>query len=268
MISPLAAVVYADLFGYPLTVKEAELWAIRKTREKYSREKEKLALEGVTFLRKIPTVEAVFLTGSVVVKNATQKADADLMIITKPSTLWLTRLIVFKKLKSFACPNIFLDTNHLEIQDKNLYTAHEVLQAKCLYDKNNINYLWLKRNEWTKEHLPNAYKQKINQSKSQFPISNTNQSTNSQNWILDIGYWSLVIGGGHWLLGVVIGFIELCAFIFQYFYMKPKITNERVGWGYAFFHPNDLSEKVLKKFEKNLKKLNLTKESKLSDRLK
>ena len=230
MISPLAAVVYADLFGYPLTVSEAKLWAIRKTQEKYSAQKEKLALEGVAFLQKIPTVEAVFLTGSTAVKNATKNADIDLMIITKPNTLWLTRLIVFKKLKSFACPNIFLDTNHLEIMEKNLYTAHEVLQAKCLYDRENINYLWLKNNSWTKEFLPNVYKLKIKNLKFienfKFQISN---------------YWLMPI--------------ELITFTMQWLYMKNKITNERMGWGYAFFHPRNLSEKIVADFEKKLKQV-------------
>lgn len=229
----LAAVVYADLFGYPLTIKEAKLWAIRKTRGGYSQEKEKLALKGVTFLKKIPTVEAVFLTGSTAAKNATKNADADLMIITKPNTLWLTRLIVFKKLKSFVCPNIFLDTNHLEVRNKNLYTAHEVLQAKCLYDKNNINYLWLKNNSWTKEYLPRAYMYHVSCIKYHAPKK--------------FSFPKYIIHNTLYILP------ELLAFIVQYLYQKPKQSNEKVGWGYAFFHPNDLSEKILKKFEKKFK---------------
>ena len=244
MISPLAAVVYADLFGYPLTVSEAKLWAIRKTREKYSQEKLQKTQKIIFWLKKIPTIQAVFLTGSVAANNAKKNADIDLMIITKPNTLWLTRLIIFKYLKSFACPNIFLDTNHLEIMEKNLYTAHEILQAKCLYDRSNINFLWLKNNSWAKEFLPNIYNLKIKNCK----IKNSLKISNFKFQIL----WPF----------------EMIAFLLQYLYQKPKQTNERVGWGYVFFHPNDLSEKVLEKFEKNLKKLNLTGDSKLSDRLK
>lgn len=214
MISPLAAVVYADLFGYPLTVKEAKLWAIRKTRKKYSQEKFNQATEIVALLKKIPTIEAIYLTGSAAVKNAKKTADVDLMIITLTNTAWLTRAVVFtilkivQKFKNPVCPNIFLDLNHLEIKNKNLYTAHEVLQAKCLYEKNKTSIKWLDANKWVKEYLPIPF--------------------------------------------------ELLAFVVQYFYQKPKQTNEKVGWGYMFFHPNDLSEKVLKKFEQNLKKLNLT----------
>lgn len=206
----IAAVVYADLFGYPLTVKEAKLWAIRKTREEYSREKFDQAAEIVNLIKKIPTIEAVFLTGSVATKNAKKEADVDLMIITLPNTAWLTRGIVFlilkifRKFKNPVCPNIFLDLNHLEIKDKNLYTAHEILQVKCLYDRSKVSKKWLDANKWVKEYLPVPF--------------------------------------------------ELLAFVIQYFYQRPKQSKEKLGWGYMFFHPDDLSEKVFKKFEQRLLK--------------
>lgn len=246
----LAAVVYADIFGYPLTVSEAKLWAIRKVGEKYSLEKFNQATEIVNLLKLIPTIEAVFLTGSVAVKNAKKNADVDLMIITSSNTAWLTRGVVFlflkiiKKFKNPICPNIFLDLNHLEIKEKNLYTAHEILQAKCLYDKNNIEKLWLQKNKWTEDYLPNAYKF----NKANLPISNYSMNTNQPMTKLDIGYWILKF----WIL--VIGFIEVFAFIFQYLCMKRKITNETMGWGYMFFHPNDVAGKILGKFEQRLLK--------------
>ena len=159
-INQLAAVIYADLFGYPLTVSEAKLWAIRKVGEKYSLEKFNQATEIVNLLKLIPTIEAVFLTGSVAVKKAKKNADLDIMIITSSKTAWLTIAVVFlflkiiKKFKNPICPNIFLDLNHLEIKEKNLYTAHEVLQAKCLYDRNKVSKKWLDANKWVKEYLP------------------------------------------------------------------------------------------------------------------
>ena len=99
---------------------------------------------------------------------------------------------------------MFLDLNHLEIKNKNLFTAHEVVQAKCLYEKNKISGKWLNANAWVKEYLPLPF--------------------------------------------------ELVAFVIQYFYQKPKQTNEKLGWGYAFFHPRDLSEDIVKKFDQRLVK--------------
>jgi hypothetical protein len=206
----LAAVVYADVFGFPLTVSEARLWAIRRSREKNSQKLFDQAAAAAAILRKIPTIEAIFLTGSAAAKNAGKNADADLMIVTSPNTLWLTRLGVFlwlrltRKLKNPLCPNIFLDTNHLAIKERNLFTAHEVLQVKCLYDRGRITEKWLAANRWTKDYLPLPF--------------------------------------------------ELLAFLAQYFYQKPKQTNEKLGWGYAFFHPDELSTKVLRKFERRLLK--------------
>lgn len=226
----MAAVVYAQLFGYPLTVKESQLWAIRKIREQSSLKKERVALEIVSQLKRVPTVQAVFLTGSTAAKNAKEDADIDLMIITWPNTLWITRLLVFGWLKKQACPNIFLDLNHLGVTDRNLFTAHEILQAKCLYDRGGVEKRWLEANGWTREYLPQAYCSKMNNGQSAMG----NQ---------------LLIG----LLHILVPF-ELVAFFLQYLYMKPKMTNERVGWGYAFFHPIRLSEKVLKKLETRLLK--------------
>lgn len=206
----LAAVVYADMFGYPLTIKESKLWAIRLQREKYSQKLFDQAVETAFILKKIPTIEAIFLTGSAAAKNAKKNADADLMIVTSPNTLWLTRALVYillkmlKKFKNPICPNIFLDKNHLEIKNRNIFTAHEILQVKCLYDKNAVSRKWLTANEWVKEYLPLPF--------------------------------------------------EMLAFVISYLYQKPKQTNEKLGWGYAFFHPNELSEKVLKKFETRLLK--------------
>jgi hypothetical protein len=156
--------------------------------------------------------------------------------------LWATRLIVFGALKLFGklknpyCPNIFLDLNHLEILDKNLFTAHEVLQAKCLFDRGGVEKLWWQKNEWVKGYLPNVWKLKIKNCKL------------IRNLKLEIRNW--------WLLP-----FELTAYLLQYLYMKSRITNEQVGWGFAFFHPHARGGKILKKFEKNFLK---AKQGKLS----
>ncbi len=226
--SVLAAKIYADIFDWPLTQQEARRWAIREQRESYAREKLIKAKEIVFTLSRLPTILAIFLTGSVATGNARKNADLDLLIVTYPYSLWITRLFVvlylkFKKIyQNLICPNIFLDANHLEISEKNLYTAHEILQAKCLYDKNNIYKLWLSKNSWTKNYLPNAYK-------TPTPV------------ILAVSRIFFVLFP-----------LEILAFIFQYLYQLPKQTNENISLGSAFFHPRNLSQKVLQEYEKRL----------------
>jgi len=46
--------------------------------------------------------------------------------------------------------------------------------------------------------------------------------------------------------------LENLAFKFQYRYMKPKITRERVGRHYAFFHPRPTGKIILEEYKKRL----------------
>ncbi|MEK7127844.1 MAG: SpoIID/LytB domain-containing protein, partial [Patescibacteria group bacterium] len=232
--------IYSGIFGYPLTDEEAKLWRIKTA--KVTDTKLEFAKKITEKLKSISFILAVFITGSVAANNAKDGADIDLMIITKPNTLWLTRLLVAiylkkqKLYKQIICPNIFLDTNHLEIQEKNLYTAHEVLQAKCLFDRSNIEQLWLAKNKWTKEYLPNAYHNSVIASvakqSSQKIATSLSAPRNDSVWLLN-----------------------LFMFVFQYLYQKPKQTQERVGLGYAFFHPNQMAGKIVSRYNELVKKL-------------
>lgn len=276
------ALVYADLFDFPLTPREALLWSIdspkilprpcyskrevkfhrgylylsgrkniinkRLLREKYSKEKLAFLQPTIGLLSQIPSLQAIFITGSLSLANASKNSDIDLMIISKPNTLWLTRFFVVSLLKlrgqyrsnihlrDKICPNIFLDTNHLEIKDQNLYTAHEILQAKCLYDSGGVEKNWLEENKWTKDYLPNAYKYHVSR------IKYYAKKRPSPKYMI------------HNTLYII---LELIAFILQYLYMRRKITSERVGWGFAFFHPRKLSEKTLASFHSRLRQLGI-----------
>ncbi|MDO8514966.1 MAG: SpoIID/LytB domain-containing protein [bacterium] len=220
--------IYSGIFGYVLTAEEAKLWRINTAG--ITNQKLELAKNITGKLKSIPFIEAIFVTGSVAVNNAKENADIDLMIITQPGTLWITRFLIAVYLKSkkiykkIICPNIFLDTNHLEIEDKNLYTAHEVLQAKCLFDRSNIEQLWLAKNKWTRDYLPNAYPNSV--------IASVAKQSSNVVWLP----------------------LELLAYVIQYLFMKRKITNEHVGWGFAFFHPNQMAGKVVKRYNDLVKK--------------
>ncbi|MCL4390257.1 MAG: nucleotidyltransferase domain-containing protein [Patescibacteria group bacterium] len=252
-INELLAREYGRVFNYPLTVKEARLWEVRKIREDMAQHKERIAREQVSKLAKIPTIMAVFLTGSVAAGNARDDADIDLMIITQPNSLWLTRLlmVIFLKMKKIygrggnnICPNIFLDTNHLEIQNRNLYTAHEILQAKCLFDRGGIYRKWLGKNSWTKEYLPNATRFSQSKMLGLRPLRFARGSRPA-----------LFARSNRLLLP-----LESLAFVMQFFYMRSKMTNEQIGLHQAFFHPSDLSERVLKSLRRRLKKLGIIEE--------
>ena len=52
--------------------------------------------------------------------------------------------------------------------------------------------------------------------------------------------------------------LENLAFKFQYWYMKPKITRERVGRHYAFFHPRPTGKIVLDAYSRRTRTILVT----------
>ncbi len=240
----LSTLAYFDKYDYPLTKVELEYWSgvaasssgkyyflpgraslvkLRQQREKISERKWQIARREGEKLKKFPTISAVFVTGALAMNNAPVDDDIDLMIVTHPNTLWPTRFWVnlyLHQLRRYPgqttapnkiCPNLWLDLNNLEIKHQNLYTAHEILQAKVLWDRAGVHHQFLSQNSWVKNYLPNAYQ-------GSFP-------TRAQRVQDAIPF------------GLLLWPINLFFFVLQYLYMLPKKTTERVGLGFAFFHP-------------------------------
>ena len=112
------------------------------------------------------------------------------------------------------CPNLWLDTNHLSIpHSRSIYIAHEILQAKPLFDKSSVSISFLKSNSWVQKYLPVAYKNLTLGPSPKFRRGKPQQGE---------VFWK---------------FINSIFFIIQYLYMKPKMTSERVSLHSAFFHP-------------------------------
>jgi hypothetical protein len=216
--------------GFCFLPGRSHLVTLRKQREKISQNKWQIA-QGIGIkLKLFPTIQAVFVTGSLAMNNAAETDDIDLMIVTSANTLWITRFFVDLYLKfmgirrpppehlvlsteHFAnkvCDNLWLDENHLSIVPHDLYRAHEIMQAKVLWGRNHIHDRFLAANFWVKQFLPNAY-----------PATLRLPHTNLLKPIL-LSYLLPV----NWLFYVV-----------QYLYMRPKMTTEKIAPGFAFFHP-------------------------------
>lgn len=148
-----------------------EIVSIRKKREKWSQKKIKIAKGVAGWLKLIPTIKMVAITGALAMGNSEERDDIDLLIVTSRNRLWLTRLLtVFlvelvarrrrpgdKKVKNKICLNMFLDEEHLEVpkKEQDLFSAHEVCQLKPIWDRNNCYQKFLKANLWVKKFLPN-----------------------------------------------------------------------------------------------------------------
>lgn len=262
---------YHDIFNYPLTIEELKKWKIgpkflifnsqflinkksnfyfinkrekivkkRLQNEKYSKKKLVIAKKAANLISKIPTVSFIGVTGSLAMMNSNKNSDIDLIIITKPNTLWNTRLICYLVIWFFGykirkpnnrfekdklCLNMWLDEANLvwDKKDRNIYTAHEIAQIIPLVNKNNNyeNFLYL--NRWILSYWPNA----VSVQSTKFKVQKQQK--------LSIRYS---------VLGTI---FEKIAFKLQYFYMRNKITTEIVTPSKAIFHKNDWGKVVMKK---------------------
>ncbi len=204
----LKTLAYADVFAYPLTLKELRQFLIgqktneeslkenlqvlkkisfkgnyfflknkrgnvkrRGKRKKWSQRKWLLARKAAGWLKLIPWIKMVAVTGNLAMDNAEQDDDIDLLIVAAKDRLWLTRLLTNflmeivanrrrpgdKEVKDKICLNMFLDENHLEIpfKEQNLFTAHEVCQLKPVWVKSQIYQKFIQENLWWQKFLPN-----------------------------------------------------------------------------------------------------------------
>ncbi len=81
---------------------------------------------------RFPFIRGVMVSGSLSKHAMHEDGDIDFFLITSPGRLWFARtlLVLFKKIflfnsRKYFCVNYFIDTVHLEIEEKNLFTATE-----------------------------------------------------------------------------------------------------------------------------------------------
>jgi hypothetical protein len=219
----------------------AKLISLRKKRTTIAVQKLKKAQTAARIIRFIPTVQGVALSGALAMQNAPADDDIDFFIITSPESLWLTRLCVIFILDglgwrrkplvmSFSdkiCVNMFLDSNQLALplKERDLYSAHEVIQLVPLVNKGKIFERFLQANAWVTEYLPHGCKL--------MKIPNTHISA---------GLWS-------WL--------EPMARRLQLVYMRKRRTTEQIGLYLLRFHPQDARVWIRNGYQKNIQSLGL-----------
>jgi len=268
--SLLTALEYSSQFKFPLTSNELWLWqpgttfpesafsfwphqsegyfflpgkknsiSLRKKKTFISEKKVDRAQKIVSLLKRIPTIKAIYITGSVAVSNSSTQDDIDLMIVTSSNSVWLTRMIVVLILSLLSirrpsgldehssalvsdkiCDNLYLDEGFLSIShnpqnfQRNFYLAHEILQAKPVWSKNNIPFKFIESNSWSKQYYPVIYNQLNKKFKLPYKANYCSVHSSSLLFIANLFF-----------------------FLVQYLYMRPRFTRESVGLNYAFFHP-------------------------------
>ena len=133
----------------------------RKEGNKKAEQFIKIAFRISRFISCFPFVKGVFISGSVSKGYADHNSDIDYFIVTEPGRLWIARtlLILFKKVfllnsRKYFCLNYFIDSNHLEIPDKNFFTAKELSHLVPVFNE-AIHKKILESNKWISSYLPN-----------------------------------------------------------------------------------------------------------------
>jgi len=233
-----------EVSGYHFFKNRKKIARIRKLRAKYSQAKFRRAAFFAGLIRIIPSVKLVAISGALSMKNSRKGDDIDLVIITSKSLLWTTRLLAnvlllpFKrdpagqKISDRACLNMFLDESGLSIKDHNIYTAHEICQMKLLWDRGGTYQKFINANRWVGKYLP--------------------------NWqpspeILDHRLEKKRLPTTNYLLSTVENLLK----DFQLWYMKKKLTTERISVTQLFFHPRDTRDWVVSEYGSRLRKLGI-----------
>lgn len=180
------------------------------------------------------------ITGSVASGYPKVSDDIDFLIITRPHTLWFTRLRLFFFLRRFHqsfrragqtespnqfCFNLWLDESALSLpkSKQNLRNAVDLVLLKPLINRHHTYHRFLLANPWAKQYVCTPYTNLIHKKISPVKVLGSSKGRRTKDGFCFENY-KLKIGNS-------------IAFLMQLAYMLPKLTTESVSLHFAFFHP-------------------------------
>lgn len=133
----------------------------RKKGEVHADELLLIAARNARLLYQFPFVRGICISGSLSKRCADEKADIDYFIITRGNRLWIARTLMhfYKKLSYLRghqhryCMNYYIDENALEIEEKNIFTATELLTLMPMCGNGALDRFF-EANSWTTLYLP------------------------------------------------------------------------------------------------------------------
>jgi hypothetical protein len=113
------------------------------------------------FLYQFPYVRGIGISGSLSKNFADENADIDYFIITRANRLWIARTLMhlFKKLsflrghQDWYCMNYYVDEDALEIEEKNVFTATELISLLPIRGNGGL-VKFFNANNWAASFLP------------------------------------------------------------------------------------------------------------------
>ena len=273
--------------GFFFLKNQGSIVKTRKEREKSSKYKLNRAKFYSKLLTLIPTVQFIGITGALAMNNSHQNDDIDLMTICSKGTLWTTRffanvvLFPFKRkpqpnrlithsprfaseaghyaliTNNKACLNMFIDEADLAISPQNLYMAHEICQMKPIWESDKTYSRFIRTNKWIRKYLPNWKIEKSTENVEDLERSREGKCRRPRE--KSRGKMENKEGRRAPKKALVFSRLALVAesFLkkFQLWYMRSKITTEKIGEHQLFFHPQNTQDRALGEYQKRLQKL-------------
>jgi len=120
-----------------------------------------LAIENGRLIEAFPFVSAVFLSGSISKMVMHEESDIDFFVVARHGRLWVSKLFL-KMYKVFAlgnskkhfCMNYFLSDTIMEIQERSIFTAVELVTLVPV-SLGGMKGKLLLQNKWYADFLPN-----------------------------------------------------------------------------------------------------------------
>ena len=144
----------------------------RSKRYEITQRKLKKINRFVTYIKSMPWIDFIGVSGSCSTDNAGDLDDIDVFIISAPGGMWLARLsaVLTAKLLNMhrkrgarsvadkVCLNLFFDGSSLAVpkQKRNLYTAHEVVQIVPIHVRGGVYKRFMFENSWIQKYFPNV----------------------------------------------------------------------------------------------------------------
>jgi hypothetical protein len=139
----------------------SEIVALRQQCSATARRVWQTAVHYGAWIARLPFVRMVAVTGALAVDNVREADDIDYLIVTAPGRLWISRAFVILLVRWAArlghdiCPNYFLSERALQLDDRSLFTAHELMQMIPLAGEELYQQMHA-LNPWAREWLPNV----------------------------------------------------------------------------------------------------------------
>ncbi len=159
----LQAAISRSEDGFYCLKNREETFHTRKSREAESTRVWRRARLYGAVMSRLPFVRMITVTGALAVNNIAARPDIDLLVVTQHGRVWIARrlMVILVRLgrvfRDDLCPNYIISERTLQLDQRDLFTAHELAQMVPLAGS-SLYHQMLTQNNWAESYLPAAFK--------------------------------------------------------------------------------------------------------------